>query len=108
MTDYDRWLEQPYQEAADRDDAIDAEVERLLSDEYDIKKFDVFLDALANDCIHMAKTEIEQALATGDKHRIGELIYDSVAEQLSHWAESDAAERFNQGLIGDDRDGGDF
>jgi hypothetical protein len=56
----------------------------------------------------MAKTEIEQALATGDKHRIGELIYDSVAEQLSHWAESDAAERFNQGLIGDDRDGGDF
>jgi hypothetical protein len=101
---YDDWLEQPYQEAAERDHAIEQEVERLLEDEYDIKKFDVFVDAIANDCMHMAKTEIEQALATGDKHRLGELIFDAVAEQLDHWAESEAADRYNNGLIGDDRD----
>jgi len=101
---YDDWLEQPYQEAAERDHAIEQEVERLLEDEYDIKKFDVFVDAIANDCMHMAKTEIEQALATGDKHRLGELIFEAVAEQLDLWAENEAADRYNNGLIGDDRD----
>ena len=104
MTAYDRWLEAPYQEAAERDEAIDAEAERLLDDEYDIKKFDVFVDALANDCIYMAKTEIEEALAKGDKHRLGELIFDSVSEQLNLWAETEAADRYNKRLIGDDRD----
>jgi hypothetical protein len=101
---YDTWLERPYQEAAERDHAIEQEVERLLEDEYDIKKFDVFVDAIANDCMHMAKSEIEQALAVGDKHLLGELIFDAVAEQLDQWAESEAANRYNNGLIGDDRD----
>ena len=102
MTAYDRWLEQPYQDKYDEEDAIDQEVEALLADEYDIKKFDVFMDAIANDCLYDDKVQkqITDALQTGDRLALGQAIFDAVSDQLEKWAENHAVDRYNKGLCG--------
>ena len=102
MSNYDRWLEQPYQDKYDEEDAIDQEVEALLADEYDIKKFDVFMDAIANDCLHdqKVKQQITEALQTGDRLALGQAIYDAVSEELESWATDHAVDRYNKGLCG--------
>lgn len=93
MTDYDRWLEQPYQEAAERDDAIDEMVEALMQDECDPQNVDVFLDALANDCL--AKTSLDEALKAGHE-ALGRVIADAVHAYCVTQAENLAVERYNQ------------
>ena len=102
MSNYDRWLEQPYQERYAEEDAIDQEVEALLADEYDIKKFDVFMDAIANDALYADKYQklITDALQTGDRLALGQAVFDAVAEMLDRWAEDHAVDRYNQGLCG--------
>lgn len=100
MSNYDRWLEQPYQDRYAEEDAIDQEVEALLADEYDIKKFDVFMDALNNDCLHQEPfhQQIIDALQTGDRVALGQAIFDAVSKQCDSWAEDHAADRYNRGL----------
>jgi hypothetical protein len=100
MTKYDDWLEQPYHEAALRDNAIEAEIESLLALEYDINKMDVFMDAIANNCMYMAEDEMQIAIKNKDYGRIGELVYQTVEAQVEQWAEDEAARRYNEGLIG--------
>ena len=110
MTAYDRWLEQPYQEAAERGDAIDAEVERLLEGECDPQNIDNFIEALANDCLEPVKEKLADAIQEGksDFAEIGKIVWKAVYEYWRDHSDSLAAERYNQGLIGDDRDGGDY
>jgi len=100
MSNYDRWLEQPYQDKYDEEDAIDQEVEALLADEYDIKKFDVFMDAIANDALYAEEHQkaITKALQTGDRLALGQAIFDAVAVMLDSWANDHAVDRYNQGL----------
>lgn len=102
MSNYDRWLEQPYQDKCNEEDAIDQEVEALLADEYDIKKFDVFMDAINNDCLYKEPhlNQITEALKTGDRLALGQAIFDAVSAQCDSWAEDHAVDRYNQGLCG--------
>lgn len=102
MSNYDRWLEQPYQDKYAQDDAIDQEVEALLADEYDIKKFEVFMEAINNDCLYEEKVQkqITEALQTGDRLALGQAIFDAVAQKLDNWAENEAVDRYNRGFYG--------
>lgn len=102
MSNYDRWLEQPYQDKYAEDDAIDQEIEALLEDEYDIKKFEVFMEAINNDCLYEEKVQkqITDALQTGDRLALGQAIFDAVCAKLENWAESEAVDRYNRGFYG--------
>lgn len=95
MTAYDRWLEQPYQEAAERDDAIDEMVESLMQDECDPQNVDVFLDALANECLEKIPLKLAEALKAGHE-ALGRVIADAVRDYCVTQAENLAVERYNQ------------
>lgn len=95
MTAYDRWLEQPYQEAAERDDAIDEMAEALMKDECNPQDVDVFLEALANECLEKIQPKLAEALKSGHE-ALGRVIADAVYEYCANQADNLAAERYNQ------------
>lgn len=102
MHKLDSWLSEPYERQAEGDEAIQDEINSLLENEYDIKKIEVFLDAIYNDCLHheIYKRKIEQALQTGDRLALGEAVFDAVADMLDKWAEDEAVDRYNRGFYG--------
>jgi len=111
MTDYDRWLEQPYQDKADRDDAIDAIVEDVLKESgFDPTNSETFLQAIDDAVLYSAVEKIEAALKSPKPHfaELGSAIYDAVYQYCYDMAEKEAVKRYDDGLRGDDRDGGDF
>lgn len=107
---YDDWLEQPYQEQAERDEAIDAEVERLLEDDHNPLDVSNFIDAICDDCLASYEERLDEALTDPNPHfeALGRVLFDAVYAYWRNKAESLAAERYNSGMIGDDRDGGDY
>ena len=111
MTDYDRWLEQPYQEQAARDDAIEHEIERVLQEEeYDPTNADTFLNAVDDAVLYGVMEKLAAALKdpTPGHAALGKVIYDAVYEYCYTQAESEAVRRYNEGLGGGDQDGGDY
>ena len=111
MTDYDRWLEQPYQEQAERDDAIDAIVEEVLKeDDFDPTNVDTFLQAIDDATLYEVQEKLAEALKDPEPGfaKLGSVIYNAVYDYCHRQAESEAVKRYNDGLIGDDRDGGDY
>lgn len=99
MTAYDRWLEAPYQEACERDEAIDEMVEQLLDGECDPHDVDVFLSAIDNACLYAMKEQIAEAIAKGHSghEAIGKAIWSAVYEHCKTEAENIAADRYNSG-----------
>ena len=111
MTDYDRWLEQPYQEAAERDDAIEQLTEEVLAEEeYDPTNADTFLSAIDDAVLYGVQEKIAQALKDPNPGfaALGAVIYEAVYQYCHSKAEEEAANRYNSGLGGGDEDGGDF
>lgn len=106
MSEYDRWLEQPYQEAAERDEAIDAEVERLLSEEYDPLNIENFYEAIMFDVLGQYEEQIAKALVdpTPNFDALGRVVFDAVYAHWRNKAEALAAHRYNSGLGQDDYD----
>lgn len=94
MTAYDRWLEKPYQDACDRQDAIDEIIEELLDDELDWRNPSVFLEAINEGACLDSKdihTRLKEILAQGHSYAdIGELVYDAVLEYCNTTAEARA------------------
>lgn len=111
MTDYDRWLEQPYQEQAERDDAIDAIVEEVLQEpEFDPTNADTFLQAIDDATLYEVQEKLAEALKDPEPGfaKLGSVIYNAVYEYCHRNAENEAVKRYNDGWTRDDRDGGDF
>lgn len=111
MTDYDRWLEQPYQEAAERSAAIEALVEEVLDeDEFNPMNVTTFLSAIDDAVLHGVKEKLQVALADPEvgHAQLGKVIYDAVYDYCYDQADNEAARRYNEGLDGGDRDGGDY
>jgi len=100
MTAYDRWLEAPYQEACEREEAIDEMAEQLLEGECNPHDVDVFLDAIDNACLHAAKEKIAEAIAVGvsGHEAIGKVVWFAVFEHCLNQANSLAADRYNSGI----------
>ncbi len=99
MTAYDNWLEAPYQEAAERDEAIDAMAEELMEGECNPHDPDVFLGAIDNACLHAVKEKIAAAIAVGvsGHEAIGKVVWDAVYHHCLDEANSIAADRYNSG-----------
>ena len=99
MTAYDDWLEAPYQEACQRDEAIDGITQELLDGECNPHDVDVFLSAIDNACLYASKEQIAKAIALGQSghEAIGKAIWSAVYEHCKTEAENIAAERYNSG-----------
>lgn len=90
MSNYDRWLESPYDDQAKRDEQFNDLVENLLETEYNIDNFDNFMEAIQDECLYAKRESIEDALYTKDTHQLGRIIYHAVQEYLEAMATRDA------------------
>lgn len=106
MSDYDAWLERPYQEAADRDAAIEAMVQQVLTEpDFDPTLASNFLLAVENGALEKVQDRIAKALqeeVVGPA--LGAVVYLAVYDYFYDLADKEAAHRYNSGF----RDGGDF
>lgn len=100
MTDYDRWLEAPYQEEQARLEAIDEVAEQLMETECNPHDVDVFLEAIDNACLHdpIFREKLAEAIKVGvsGHEKIGKVIWSAVYAHCTNEADSLAAERYNQ------------
>lgn len=98
MTDYDRWLEAPYQEAAAKQEAIDEVAEQLMEGECNPHDVDVFLDAIDNACLYEFREKLAEAIKVGvsGHEKIGKVIWSAVYAHCTATADALAAERYNQ------------
>lgn len=107
MTDYDRWLEQPYQEQAERDDGIESLLEQILEeDEYSPTNAEAFLEAIAEGCLEEHSDKLQAALndpAVGHA-KLGTVVYNAVYDYWLEKAKEEAVRRYDN----QDRDGGDY
>ena len=107
MVDYDRWLEQPYQEQADRSAAIEAMVEDVLKEEeYDPTNVETFFEAINDGCLEPLSDKLQAALSDPEPGfaKLGAVIYDAVYDYCYKRADDEAARRYNEGY----QDGGDY
>jgi hypothetical protein len=107
MSNYDQWLEEPYQRKAEQDASIEKMVEDVLKEpEYDPTNIASFLYAIDDDVLHGVKEKLIQALNDPNPGfgKLGSVIYEAVYDYYYELAEKEAAHRYNQGF----QDGGDY
>ena len=101
MTAYDDWLEQPFQEAEARLEAIEARTDELteIGGEWDAQDYHVFTNALADDCLKNYEQEIKNILATGNGYALlGEVVWSAVTEYCNAQAEEQATTEIDEGI----------
>lgn len=90
MTVYDRWLEQPYQDEYERQDAIDELTEELLEGECNPQNPSVFLEAINEGaCLSTdeAYKELQAILHRGHGYDdIGRLVWNAVSDYCADTA----------------------
>jgi hypothetical protein len=105
MSDYDRWLQQPYEDAAERAAAIDSIVEEILDEEeFNPANAETFLEAICEGCLEDFADKLQVALddPKPGHAELGKVIYNAVYDYWQKRAEDEAVRRY------DNRDGGDF
>jgi hypothetical protein len=101
MTSYDDWLEQPFQEAEARLDAIEYRTDELceVGGDWDAQDPDNFINAIADGCLDAHKTELADILATGQGYtRMGEMLWSAVCEYCREQAEHQATCEIDEGI----------
>lgn len=90
MTAYDRWLEKPFQEACEREEAFNDIVEQLMDDELDPQNPNVFMQAINEGACLDNKTfnaGLKEILQTKNFDELGKLVYDFVVDYCQETAE---------------------
>lgn len=79
--DYDRWLEKPYQDQCDRDNALDDIEQELLEGEYNPNHYDNFAEAIGEATPDEIET-IEDWLERGEFEKLGRMLW---CISLAYW-----------------------
>lgn len=91
MTQYDRWLEQPFQETCAKQEAVDELVEELLNGECNPQNLDTFMEAINEGACLTGKEfgeSLKKILDKGHSYAdIGELVWDAVSVYCEETAE---------------------
>jgi hypothetical protein len=95
---YDDWLEQPFQEAEARLEAIEIRTEELLSDEWDTKNIDVFVAAIECGALDAYRSDIASAInnSLATTALLGELVWFAVNDYCRIQAETQATNEIDQ------------
>lgn len=89
MTAYDRWLEKPFQEACEREEAISDIVEQLMEDELNPRNPNVFMQAIHEGACLDNKTfnaALKDILDAKNYDELGKLVYDFVVDYCQNTA----------------------
>lgn len=95
---YDSWLEQPYQDKCNEDDAIDARVEELMDEDYNPNNFDNFIESISE----ADKTDIETIedyLEKGEFEKLGRKLWSICYDRMEKQATDHAVENLNSGYL---------
>lgn len=79
--DYDRWLEQPYQDQCDMDNALEEIEQELLEGEYNPNHFDNFVEAIAEASQDNIET-IDDYMAQREFEKLGRALW---CISLEYW-----------------------
>jgi hypothetical protein len=99
--DYDRWLQQPYEDAANRSAAIEEMIEDVLQeDEFNPCNPNTFIDAILEGCLDGKEDAIKAALDNEEVGHaaLGTVMYEAVYQFCYDRAEDEAAKRYNDNL----------
>lgn len=79
MTAYDDWLEKPYLDASERDEAIDNEIDLLLDTEWRPTDIKVFMHAIDNACLYADQSQLLEILNTNAPwEELGRYVFKAV------------------------------
>ena len=91
MTNYDRWLEKPYQDDCAREDEHNEVVEELLEGECNPQNPDAFMEAINEGACLSGKEfgeSLKKILDKGHSYAdLGELVWDAVSAYCNETAE---------------------
>jgi hypothetical protein len=95
---YDDWLEQPFQEAEARLEAIEIRTEELMSDKWDVNNIDVFVAAVECGALDKYRSEIANAINNklGTTALLGELVWFAVNDYCREQAETQATNEIDK------------
>jgi len=89
--DYDRWLEKPYQDQCDRDNALEAIEEELLKGDYNPDSFDNFVEALSEVDQEQIET-LEDYIEQREYEKLGRALWCISLEYWEKQAQDKASE----------------
>lgn len=87
--DYDRWLEQPYQDECDKEEWIRCRTESLLEDDYDPNAFDNFCEAISEASPDEIET-LQDYLEQREFEKLGRALWCIALEKMEAQAEAQA------------------
>lgn len=92
MTAYDDWLEQPFQEAEARLEAIEQRTEQLLEDQWNPKNIDNFVTAMECGGLDPYRSDIKNAINNplAGTSLLGELVWHAVYDYCYKEAQEQA------------------
>jgi hypothetical protein len=97
MTAYDDWLEKPYLDEDERDEAIDNEIDRLLETEYNPAILKVFMNAIDNNCLYADQLKLAEILNTNAPwEELGRYVFKAVQTYCVNSAIQEAQTTINK------------
>jgi hypothetical protein len=103
--DFDRWLEQPYDERAKASAAIEREIERILDEPaFNPSNVETFWEAIDGGVLaNVSKDDFRKALESPEvgHNALGTLVFNAVYDWCYKQAENEAANRYNERIIHD-------
>jgi hypothetical protein len=100
MTAYDDWLEQPFQEAEARLEAIEQRAEELLEDQWNPKNIDNFIAAAEGGGLDPYRSDIANAINNklAGTSLLGELVWHAVYDYCYKEAQEQARSEIDNGV----------
>ena len=97
MTAYDDWLEKPYLDEEEKQDAIDDEIEHLLQTEFNPTNLDVFLNAIDNACLYASKEQLAKTIRDNAPwEELGRYVFKAVQTYCINSAIQQAQKNVNE------------
>lgn len=97
MTAYDDWLEKPYLDEDEKQDAIDDEIDHLLQTEFNPTDVEVFLNAIDNGCLNADKDQLIQTIKDNAPwEELGRYVFKAVQTYCIDHAIKQATKTVNE------------
>jgi len=100
--DFDRWLQQPYDDRARASESIRQEIERILMEpEYNPCNVKTFIEGIENGALDDSRAALKSALESPEVGHaaLGSVVFNAVYDWCYKQADNEAARRLHEGQI---------
>jgi hypothetical protein len=84
MSNYDAWLEQPFQNQVAKDELINQEAWQLLQTNKMLTSISSLCEAISEDILYKKQTELEEAMDNLDYKKFGQIVLNL---NFEYWEE---------------------